>query len=80
MPYSNSFAKTSLGIRGRPNRNGNDGRISKFGWKAQNPSRLVFSAEAYNVEVGITNEAFPIERDETPSCRFATRPNDVSPA
>ena len=39
--------------------------ITRFGWKAQNPSLLVFSGEAYNVEMGITNEAFPIERDET---------------
>jgi CxxC motif-containing protein (DUF1111 family) len=77
---ANSFAKRALGISGRPNRNGNDGRISKFGWKAQNPSLLVFSGEAYNVEMGITNEAFPIERDETASCQFAKTPNDVTPS
>ena len=53
------------------NRNGNDGRITRFGWKAQNPSGLVFSGEAYNVEMGITNEAFQTERDETPECQFA---------
>ena len=75
---SNSFTKKIFGISGRVNRNGNDGRISKFGWKAQNPSLLVFSGEAYNVEMGITNEAFRIERDETPSCQFATTPNDVT--
>src|SRR5690242_18625190 len=46
---SNSTSKRNLGISGRVNRNGNDGRISKFGWKAQNPSLLVFSGEAYNV-------------------------------
>ena len=77
---SSSFTKTSLGISGRPNRNGNDGRISRFGWKAQNPSLLVFSGEAYNVEMGITNEGFPIERDETPSCQYATVPNTVTPS
>jgi CxxC motif-containing protein (DUF1111 family) len=77
---SNSTTKRNFGISGRVNRNGNDGRISKFGWKAQNPSLLVFSGEAYNVEMGITNEAFPIERDETPSCQFATTPNDVTPS
>jgi len=75
---SNSFTKSNFGISGRVNRNGNDGRISRFGWKAQNPSLLVFSAEAYNVEMGITNEGFPIERDETPSCQFAGVPNDVT--
>jgi CxxC motif-containing protein (DUF1111 family) len=77
---ANSSAKQSLGITGRLNRNGNDGRVSKFGWKAQNPSLLVFSGEAYNVEMGITNEAFPHERDETTSCQFAGVPNDVTPA
>ena len=75
---SNSFTKQSFGISGRPNRNGNDGRISRFGWKAQNPSLLVFSGEAYNVEMGITSEAFPFERDETASCQFAGVPNDVT--
>jgi CxxC motif-containing protein (DUF1111 family) len=77
---SNSNTKRNFGISGRVNRNGNDGRISRFGWKAQNPSLLVFSGEAYNVEMGITNEAFPIERDETPSCQFAKTPNDVTPS
>ncbi len=75
---SNSATKRNFGISGRVNRNGNDGRISRFGWKAQNPSLLVFSGEAYNVEMGISNEAFPIERDETPSCQFAKTPNDVT--
>jgi CxxC motif-containing protein (DUF1111 family) len=73
-----SAAKRALGISGRPNRNANDGRITRFGWKAQNPTLLVFSAEAYNVEMGITSEGFAIERDETPSCQFATVPNDVT--
>ena len=59
---------------------GNDGRIGRFGWKAQNPSLLIFSGEAYNVEMGITSEAFPIERDETTSCQFATVLNDVTPS
>jgi CxxC motif-containing protein (DUF1111 family) len=75
---SNSSTKSNFGISGRPNRNGNDGRIARFGWKAQNPSLLIFSAEAYNVEMGITNAGFPIERDETPSCQFAGVPNDVT--
>jgi CxxC motif-containing protein (DUF1111 family) len=75
---ANSSTKRDLGISGRPNRNGNDGRISRFGWKAQNQSLLIFSGEAYNVEMGITSEAFQVERDETPQCQFATVPNDVT--
>jgi len=72
-----SSTKAALGISGRPNRSGNDGMITRFGWKAQNPSLLVFSGEAYNVEMGITSELFMNERDQTPSCQFAKVPNDV---
>ena len=54
--------KAGLGISGRFNRSGNDGSITRFGWKAQNKSLMIFSGEAYNVEMGITNEMFPNER------------------
>ena len=87
---SNLSQKQALGIRGKANfqvagrtvtgmtnNNGNDGTISRFGWKAQNKSLLLFSGEAYNVEMGITNELFQTERDETASCQFAAVPNDV---
>jgi CxxC motif-containing protein (DUF1111 family) len=77
---ANSVTKKNLGISGRVNRNGNDGTITRFGWKAQNKSLLLFSGEAYNVEMGITNELFQQERDETPSCQFAMTPNDVTPS
>jgi len=59
---ANGFAKQSLGISGHPNRDGNDGMISRFGWKAQNKSLEIFSGEAYNVEMGVTNELFQNER------------------
>jgi len=52
----------NFGIAGTFNHNGNDGTISRFGWKAQNKSLQVFTGEAYNVEMGITNELFPNER------------------
>jgi CxxC motif-containing protein (DUF1111 family) len=74
---SNTSAKQFLGISGRLNRNGNDGTVSRFGWKAQNQSLLLFSGEAYNVEMGITNELFQSERDENPTCQFASVPNDT---
>ena len=51
-----------LGISGTFNHNGNDGTISRFGWKAQNKSLHVFSGEAYNVEMGISNLLFTQER------------------
>ena len=84
---ANANGKAALGIFGRPHRvrvtgatnnNGNDGTIARFGWKAQNKSLLLFSGEAYNVEMGITNELFTQERDETPNCQFARTPNDVT--
>jgi hypothetical protein len=64
-------------ISGQANNNGNDGTIARFGWKAQNQTLLLFSGEAYNVEMGITSELFQVERDETPSCQFTTVPNDT---
>ena len=70
--------KAMLGIFGHPNFNGNDGTIARFGWKAQNKSLLLFSGEAYNVEMGISNELFQQERDETLNCQFASTPNDIT--
>ena len=88
---ANASAKAVLGIRGRANfqldgrtisgqtnRNGNDGTIARFGWKAQNKSLLLFSGEAYNVEMGISNELFQTERDETAGCLFASHPNSIT--
>jgi CxxC motif-containing protein (DUF1111 family) len=54
--------KNSFGISGTFNRNGNDGTITRFGWKAQNKSLHIFSGEAYNVEMGISNELFQQDR------------------
>jgi CxxC motif-containing protein (DUF1111 family) len=62
-----SSASPQLGIHGVPNRSGNDGSITRFGWKAQNKSLLMFAGEAYNVEMGITNELFPDERGYPPN-------------
>ncbi len=81
---ANPALKRIAGISGHPNRNGNDGTISRFGWKAQNKSLEVFSGEAYNVEMGITNELFMNERaspDEAglpANCRVNATPEDVT--
>jgi CxxC motif-containing protein (DUF1111 family) len=64
--------------QGLPNRNGNDGTIARFGWKAQNKSLLIFAGEAYNVEMGISNELFQTEREENPTCQFLATPNDFT--
>ena len=77
--------KAGLGISGHPNAHlsgnanlsANDGTITRFGWKAQNKSLLMFAGEAYNVEMGITNQLFPQERDETHGCLFNATPEDT---
>jgi len=82
---SDASTKSALGISGHANahlsgnvnRSANDGTITRFGWKAQNKSLLLFAGEAYNVEMGITNQLFPQERDETPGCLFNATPEDT---
>jgi len=82
---ANATAKKELGISGHANahlsgnanRSANDGTITRFGWKAQNKSLLMFAGEAYNVEMGISNQLFPQERDETPACVLTATPNDT---
>jgi CxxC motif-containing protein (DUF1111 family) len=83
---ANSATKSQAGVQGHANAilggntnlSANDGTITRFGWKAQNKSLLMFAGEAYNVEMGISNQLFPQERDETPSCRtYSTTPEDT---
>ena len=82
---ANASTKAQLGIHGHANAHlsgnvnlsANDGTITRFGWKAQNKSLLMFAGEAYNVEMGISNQLFPQERDETPGCVFTSTPNDT---
>jgi CxxC motif-containing protein (DUF1111 family) len=77
-----SGPRASLGIAGRYNRNGNDGAITRFGWKAQNKSLTIFAGEAYNVEQGISNLLFPNERalenvNDSANCDPFGSPNDI---
>ena len=83
---ANGSVKQQIGVSGHPNsiqggnvnRSGNDGTITRFGWKAQNKSLLMFSGEAYNVEMGISNQLFPQEREEAPGCQASnSMPNDT---
>ena len=68
--------KRALSVEGHFNTNSNDGTISRFGWKAQDKSLLIFSGEAYNVEQGVTNEVFPNATDDNPTCRYTNGPED----
>jgi len=82
---TDSNLKKPMGISGHPNahlsgnanHSSNDGTITRFGWKAQNKSLLIFASEAYNVEMGVTSQLFPQERDETSGCVFNPTPEDT---
>jgi len=73
---ANHAAKAALGIGGKLNHSGNDGTVTRFGWKAQNKSLLIFVGEAYNVEQGVANEEFPNERAAVSGCVFNGTPED----
>jgi CxxC motif-containing protein (DUF1111 family) len=76
---ANAQAKNALGISGHPNTSGNDGSITRFGWKAQNKSLEIFAGEAYNVEMGVTNELFQTKRANPPAaCLYNALPEDLS--
>jgi CxxC motif-containing protein (DUF1111 family) len=67
--------RSNVGIAGRFNTSGNDGTITRFGWKAQNKSLLIFAGEAYNVEQGVSNELFTNERSVA-NCEVNRTPED----
>jgi CxxC motif-containing protein (DUF1111 family) len=73
---ANASLKASLGIGGRLNTSGNDGTVTRFGWKAQNKSLVIFAGEAYNVEQGVSNEVFENERSAVSGCVFNATPED----
>ena len=75
---STGFRRLRLGIGGHFNSNGNDQTISRFGWKAQNKSLLLFSGEAANVEMGVSNELFSNERVVGKGCDVHSLPEDTS--
>jgi CxxC motif-containing protein (DUF1111 family) len=52
-------------------------KVGKFGWKAQVSSLLVFAAEAYVNEMGITSPLFPAEQCPNGDCAVLERCNPV---
>jgi len=73
---STAGQRRELGIGGSFNLSGNDGTITKFGWKAQNKSLTIFAGEAYNVEMGVSNDVMPNERNAVKGCVFNATPED----
>jgi CxxC motif-containing protein (DUF1111 family) len=57
-----------------PGQNG----VGKFGWKAQDPTILSFSADAYLNEMGVTNRLKP--KDVTSVCKVTSDPEDTPDA
>ncbi|MFO0600822.1 MAG: di-heme oxidoredictase family protein [Myxococcaceae bacterium] len=57
-------------------------RVGRFGWKAQTPTIFQFSAEPFNIELGVSSPFFPRENHPQgqalpPECQLAgTQPND----
>ncbi len=58
-------------------------RVGRFGWKAQHATLLVFGADAYRNEIGITNDLFPqelalwVSQDRMRVCDPLPDPEDV---
>ena len=75
---ANASIKARLGIGGTLNTSGNDGTVTRFGWKAENKSLVMFAGEAYNVEQGVSNEVFPNERSAVPGCIFNSSPEGAT--
>ncbi|MBA3916342.1 MAG: hypothetical protein H0X25_21350 [Acidobacteriales bacterium] len=73
---ANINLKRSLGIRGVPQIT-DDGSISRLGWKAQWRALLPAIGAEENLEMGITNELFPTETDQTASCLLNPLPEDI---
>jgi CxxC motif-containing protein (DUF1111 family) len=65
---ANLTRKGQLGITGHPVYSGNDGSIQRFGWKSQVRSTLLMAGNQMNVEMGVTNDIFPNEVDQTSGC------------
>ena len=75
---ANRQIKSQLGINVILKTSGNDGTVTRFGWKAQNKSLMVFAGEAYNVEQGVSNEAFGNERAAVAGCVYNGSPEDAT--
>lgn len=75
---SNLAQKQALGIGGAVNI-ADDGSVSRLGWKAQWRAILPAAGAEENVEMGVTNEMFPTETDQSnPNCLTNPVPEDYT--
>jgi len=81
------FDRNRDGVSGRAalivDRASGERRVGRFGWKAQHATLLVFGADAYRNEMGITNDLFPqemavgVSQDRMRVCDPLPEPEDV---
>jgi len=69
---SNAAAKAALGIKGKI------ADFGRLGWKAQFSSIAAFSAAAFNAELGLSNDFYPLEAADTAACQVAAVPNVIA--
>jgi len=75
---SNLAQKQAYGIGGAANI-ADDGSVSRLGWKAQWRAILPAAGAEENVEMGVTNEMFPTETDQSnPNCVTNPVPEDYT--
>lgn len=64
-------SQSTTGVCGVPSIDIHDGDVNRLGWKAQWRGLIVAAAEELNSELGVTNEYFPNEVNQTQqSCLF----------
>ena len=61
LAHADPFDQDGDGVSGRPNRT-SDGRLGRFGRKAQAATLREFNAEAFVMEMGVTNPGFQTEQ------------------
>lgn len=68
---SECAAQGQTGVCGTASIDGHTGDVNRLGWKAQWRGLQMAAAEELNTELGVTNEFFPAEVNQTvPSCLF----------
>lgn len=87
LDLEDPFDRNRDGISGRAaiitDRASGERRVGRFGWKAQHATLLVFGADAYRNEMGITNDLFPqevavgVSPDRMRVCDPLPEPEDV---
>ncbi len=71
-------SQSTYGICGTASISGHDGSVNRLGWKAQWRGLNFASGEEMNVQMGVTNEYFPAELNQTTGCDFNPVPESAT--